>query len=121
MNNKTTRAMQSKISLKLPLASAELSRDKVKMKPNIKQSIIDDFEKAYKMNCNQEKQRTKNRNVSYDSVFDPQNKPPKELFQNEPKILEKIGKFDIRDVKANKLPLAGRLTEIGEQILLIGS
>ena len=51
MNNKTTRAMQSKISLKLPLASAELPQHKPKMKQNIKQSIIDDFEKAYKLNC----------------------------------------------------------------------
>ena len=49
MNNKTTRALQSKISLKFPLAAIE--KDRVKVKPAIKQSIIDDFEKAYKNNC----------------------------------------------------------------------
>ena len=50
------------------------------MKPIIKQSIIDDFEKAYQANCNQDKQRLKNRNVSFDSPFDPANKPPKEYL-----------------------------------------
>lgn len=44
------RALQSKISLKFPLAALE--KEKVRMKPTIKQSIIDDFERAYKNNCN---------------------------------------------------------------------
>lgn len=53
MNNKTTRALQSKISLKFPLSAIEL--DKVKSKPAIKQSIIDDFENSYKINCDQDR------------------------------------------------------------------
>lgn len=93
------------------------------MKPTIKQQIIDDFEKAYKANCNQEKQRMKNRNVSLDSPFDPLNKPPKEYLEDDPKFLEKPGKINLKQIKTNTKtqPLAGRLTEIGEQILLIGS
>lgn len=58
--------------------------------------------------------------MSVDSFFHPINKPPKEYLQDE-NILEKPGRINIKDVKAPKLPLAGRLTEIGEQILLIGS
>ena len=50
MSNKTTRALQSKINLKFPFTSLE--KKKEKMKPSIKQSIIDDFEKAYANNCN---------------------------------------------------------------------
>jgi hypothetical protein len=69
-----SRAIQSKISLKFPLAALDKEKPKVKM--SIKQSIVDDFEKAYKNNCNQEKMRKKNRNVSPDSPFDPLNKPP---------------------------------------------
>lgn len=49
LENKTTRAMQSKISLKFPFVS--IDKEKPKMKPSIKQSIIDDFEKAYAFNC----------------------------------------------------------------------
>ena len=73
------------------------------------------------MNCNQDKQRTKNRNVSYDSVFDPNNKPPKEHLLEDPKYLEKPGRIDLRQVNGKQLPLAGRLTEIGHKILEIGS
>ena len=92
------------------------------MKPTIKQSIIDDFERAYAVNCDQDKQRNKNRNVSLDSFFHPVNKPPKEYYVAD-HILEKPGRIDLKEVKATapKQPLAGRLTEIGEQILLIGS
>jgi len=48
-NVKGVRALQSKISLKFPLAAME--KEKEKPKPNIKQSIIDDFEKTYKHIC----------------------------------------------------------------------
>lgn len=50
LDMKTARGMQSKISLKFPLAALE--KEKLKLKPSIKQSIIDDFEKAYLENCN---------------------------------------------------------------------
>ena len=53
MEGKKIRALQSKISLKFPLAANE--KEKVRMKPTIKQSIIDDFDKAYILNCDQEK------------------------------------------------------------------
>ena len=49
MDPGTCRGMQSKISLKFPLSSEVSS--KAKMAPTIKQSIIDDFEKAYALNC----------------------------------------------------------------------
>ena len=45
MDSKKIRALQSKISLKFPQTANE--KEKVKMKPTVKQSIIDDFDKAY--------------------------------------------------------------------------
>jgi hypothetical protein len=104
--------------LKFPLAAHE--KERVVRKPEIKQSIIDDFEKAYKSNCDQEKCRTKNRMVSVDSFFHPINKPPKEYYVPD-NVMEKPNQIRIGEVHAPKQPLAGRLTEIGEQILLIGS
>jgi hypothetical protein len=92
----------------------------VRVKPSIKQSIVDDFEKAYVLNCDQDKQRRKNRNVAPDSFFHADNKPPKEYYEPD-YILEKPCRIDINNVNAPKYPLAGRLTEIGEQILLLGS
>lgn len=86
---------QSKISLKFPLAAVQ--QDKPKMKPTIKQSIIDQFEKAYKNNCNQDKNRLKNRNVSHDSPFDPVNKPPRQYLEDDI-ILEKPGKLNLKEV-----------------------
>lgn len=91
------------------------------MKPSVKQSIIDDFDRAYILNCNQDKQRKRMRNVSLDSPFDPLNKPPKEYLEDDPNYLEKPGKINLKQINAPVLPLAGRLTEIGEQILLLGS
>lgn len=90
------------------------------MKPEIKQSIIDDFEKAYARNCDQTQQRRKNRNVSPDSQFDKNNVPPIQHLVNE-KILEKPNRLDVSKLKTTNLPLAGHLTEIGEQILKIGA
>jgi hypothetical protein len=53
MDPVSCRGMQSKISLKFPLSS-EVA-EKMKLAPTIKQSIVDDFEKAYALNCDQNK------------------------------------------------------------------
>ena len=118
-NTKGVRALQSKISLKFPLAALE--KEKVRQKPEIKQSIIDDFERTYAHICDKDRQRKKNRNVSVDSFFDPNNKVPVEYLRVDPSFLEKPGKIDITRVDPGNRKLAGRLTEIGEQILKIGS
>ena len=49
MDEKLVRAMKSRISLKFPLAS--IVKEKEKMKPVIKQSILDEFDKVYRENC----------------------------------------------------------------------
>ena len=67
------------------------------MKPTIKQSVIDNFEIAYANNCDQKKQRTKNRNVSHDSPFDPNNKPPRQYVEDDI-ILEKPCKLNLNEV-----------------------
>ena len=68
------------------------------------------------MNCDQKLTRKKHRNVSYDSPFDPANKPPEQHMKPE-KILEKPGKIDLKDYDANKIPLAGRMGELAKLIL----
>lgn len=48
MDQKNCRALKSKINLKFAMSEHE----PIKFKPTIKQSIIDDFEKAYKITSN---------------------------------------------------------------------
>ena len=60
------------------------------------------------------------RNVSLDSPFDPKNKPPAQHLQPD-FILEKPTRLNVQSMERNHKPLAGRLTEIGQQILKIGS
>ena len=50
MDKKNCRALKSKINLKFAINEKEIQR----FKPKIKQSIIDDFEKAYAKSSNQE-------------------------------------------------------------------
>ena len=42
------------------------------------------------------------------------NKPPKEYLIVDPNFLEKPGKLNLKNINTSSLPLAGRLTEIGE-------
>jgi hypothetical protein len=78
------------------LASNET--EKPRQKPAIKQQIIDDFDKAYEFICDKDRQRKKNRNVSFDSVFDPKNIAPKEYLQNDPTFLEKPGRLNLKNI-----------------------
>ena len=66
-------------------------------------------------------QRARGRNCSLDSQFDSNNIPPKEYLQNDPKFLDKPGRLDLTSIDTRKQPLAGRLSEIGQQILKLGS
>lgn len=92
---------------------------KKKNKVTVKQSFIDEFDKKYTQNCNQKFVRTKNRNVSKDNPFDPHNKPPAQHLLPE-KILDKPGAIDVTTMDASKIPLAGRLGELGLAILKAG-
>ena len=60
------------------------------------------------------------RNVSFDSPFDPLNKPPAQHLKSDI-ILEKPTRLNVQSLERNTKPLAGRLTEIGQWILKIGS
>ena len=42
-------------------------------------------------------------------------------MEDDKTLLEKPGRINFKDVNTSGLPLAGKLTEIGQQILLIGS
>jgi len=53
------------------------------------------------------------RNVSYDSPFDPTNKPPRQYIEDDKTLLDKPGRLNLREVTGSGLPLAGKLTEIG--------
>lgn len=57
--------------------------------------------------------RSRHRNVSKDNYFHPDNKPPQDL-KNGLNFLEKPGKLNLRQVNTSKLPLAGKMTKIGE-------
>jgi len=63
--------------------------------------------------------RLKCRNVSKDSPFDARNLPPQQYLQEE-LILKKPGQLDIASIDASKIPLAGRLSDIGQKILTLG-
>ena len=82
----------------------------------VDQGVIDDFDRAYAENCDQKKMRIKHRNVSYDSPFDPKNKPPEQYIKPE-YILEKPSKLDLSKYDASKIPLAGKLGTLGKMIL----
>ena len=60
------------------------------------------------------------RNVSMDSPFEPKNLPPAGHLRPD-SILEKPCKINMLKVPPNTKPLAGRLTEIGKQILEKGT
>lgn len=82
----------------------------------VEQGVIDDFNKKYAENCNQDKMRLKHRNVSGDSPFDPANKPPNQYVQPE-NILDKPGKIDLKKIDVSKVPLAGKLGTMGQAII----
>lgn len=73
--------------------------------------------------CNQKYQRNKNRDVSPDSPFKRGNLPPAQYLNDDYAYAKNPTKIDpIRDGgDINKIPLAGRLTEVGEKILKLGS
>ena len=72
--NDNFRPLRSKINLQI--GGEEVQARKKTNKITVKQSFLDEFEKRYQMNCNQNETRKKHRNVSYDSPFDPKNVPP---------------------------------------------
>ena len=78
----------------------------------VEQGVIDDFDKAYASNCDQNKMRLKHRNVSWDSPFDPKNKPPEQYMKPE-MILDNPGKIDLTKIDVTKIPLAGKLGILG--------
>lgn len=115
--NENFRPLRSKINLKISPGNVESETVGKKInKVTVKQSAIDEFDRVYAMNCDQKLTRKKNRNVSYDSPFDPANKPPAQHLLPE-NVLEKPGKIDLKQYDATKIPLAGRMGELGKLIL----
>lgn len=56
--------------------------------------------------------------MSKDNYFHPDNEPPEDKRrQGNTRILEKPGRLDLKKIDDSKLPLAGKMTKIGEQIL----
>ena len=91
--DRSFRPIRSKINMNIGGEEA-LKRKRV-TSVTVEQGVIDDFNKKYAENCNQDKMRLKHRNVSGDSPFDPVNKPPNQYVQPE-KILDKPGKLDLK-------------------------
>lgn len=82
----------------------------------MEQGVIDDFNKKYAENCDQQLMRVKHRNVSKESPFDPKNKPPDQYIRPE-NVIEKPCKIDLSKIDASKIPLAGKLGKLGQKIL----
>jgi hypothetical protein len=64
--------------------------------------------------------RKKNRNVSVDSPFDKNNIPPREYLEFDKPITDNPTKVNPKDFDQSKIPLAGRLSEVGQKILSLG-
>lgn len=60
--------------------------------------------------------REKHRNVSGDNYFHQDNKPPLQYLTHE-KILEKPGRINLKGIDTSRVPLAGKLGEIGKLII----
>lgn len=63
--------------------------------------------------CNPVYQRKKNRNVSIESPFDGNNIPPKQYLVDDYAFPVNPTKMNPMDNDFKKVPLAGRVTEIG--------
>ncbi len=61
------------------------------------------------------------RAVSTDNPFDPNFKVPPEYLKDDPAFLEKPGKLLLRDIDVSGLHISGKFSNIGEEILKIGS
>lgn len=57
--------------------------------------------------------RKKHKSVSPDSPFDKNNLPPRQYLVDDKHIIEKPNHIDLKDYDASKIPLAGRLSEVG--------
>ena len=113
-----TRCMQSKINLKFPIQT--MLKEKVKEPIQIKEGFIQEFDKHYQEMCNHQYQRSKNRNVSPDNPFDKHNQPPKQYLEYDYAIPKNPTKLDPKEIDISNVPLAGRLTEVGQRILALG-
>ena len=114
-----TRCLQSKINLKFPMQDMLLEKRKEKMQ--IKEGVIQEFDKRYGEMCNQEYQIKKNRNVSSDSPFDKKNSPPRQYLEVDSKLAKSPNKVRPADQgQATDVPLAGKLSDLGQQILSLG-
>ncbi len=92
----------------------EMLKEKPRPKQKIKQEILDEFERRYGETCNQNHMRKKMRNVSPDNVFNKVNLPPKEHIEEDTNISKKINNVSPTDFDSSKIPLAGRLSELGQ-------
>lgn len=95
--------------------------EKHKEKITIKDGHVEEFNKIYQAMCNPIYQRKKNRNVSKDSPFDKLNIPPREYLEHDYEIAKSPNKINAQEMDASKIPLAGRITQIGQKILDLGS
>mmetsp|Transcript_25030 Transcript_25030/g.31312 ORF Transcript_25030/g.31312 Transcript_25030/m.31312 type:complete len:140 (+) Transcript_25030:579-998(+) len=82
----------------------------------VDQKTLDDFEKAYAENCDQDAMRYKHRNVGPSSPFHPKNVPP-EQYRIPEKITGSPNKIDHRGFDANTIKYSGRVSSLGYKLL----
>jgi hypothetical protein len=115
--NPNERCLKANIDLKNYVE--ELPK-KVKNKVSVNQSFLDDFDRMYRENCDNRKMAIKARGISVESSFHKSNVRPSEHLMPE-KILEKPCHIKDLSIFIDKKPLAGKFSEIGEQIFTAGN
>jgi hypothetical protein len=91
---------------------------KIKEKMNVKQSLLDEFDRVYAENCDQKLTRLRHRNVSHDSPFDPRNAPGLKYMEalkaDEAKVAKRPNQVNVNDfIGSTRKEASGKMTGLG--------
>lgn len=112
--NENVRCLQSKINLKM--FQEENRKARAKESISVKQSFLEEFDRKYRENCDNNFMSRKMRGVSNENPFQEHNKPPIEHLIPD-YILEKPCKISPAALRIDDKPLAGKYSEIGRRVL----
>ena len=112
--NENFRPLRSKINLQIKDAGVQ-ARDR-NNRVTVPQQTIDDFNKAYAENCDQEAMRWKHRNVGPSNPFHPKNVPP-EQYRVPEKVTASPNVMDHTGFDSNAIKFSGRMSPLGAKLL----
>lgn len=82
----------------------------------MEQKILDDFDAAYALNCDQKTMRIKHRMAGPANPFNPMNKAPAEHIVPDIITMNPC-KVNMRGVDTKSVPFSGKLGDLGHRIL----